>query len=495
MKTTSLFITALVLIILISNTYATDTDAIINQLITSKFRNETISEYKRLSNSAIEIFDNIDDLIQENPQLIENVSAEVNTSRTGSKIDSVKEVLWSFVDISISKDVGVGLVHFNDESEIDATMTTERDFLYAKIREYSPGGGTCIHCGINSGIDILINYPDEKNILLLSDGYNDAGHNPAIESADYARSRGIRIYTIALGNTADKNLLRNISNITNGKFYSISCEKSLKDVYRELGSELDPTVLVTDISGSMSEGLSIECVEYKTICGPGCIMNYFIAIMEPLYALAMILTGFYLMFLPGSPEGRTRVKSMLIWLMVGMITITVSKYIVIILFGISHSMTLSILSLSQVKLGNVFTYAIAYLLNMGYNSMIILERSSIPLLITPSLLIGGILLVLKLRYFMVLLLSVVFPFTIFLYSFKPTKIIGRFMMEQTILWIFAQSAMALVFLVTIVGINLTEDIITMTISEEIKIIMGLSGLVMLIMTPIIVVRIFRGFLP
>jgi len=58
------------------------------------------------------------------------------------------------------------------------------------------------------------------------------------------------------------------------------------------------------------------------------VSRYFISFLEPLYVMAILLTGIYLLFFSGTPQGRVRAKSMLISLIMGMVVISVSTYLI-----------------------------------------------------------------------------------------------------------------------------------------------------------------------
>lgn len=234
------------------------------------------------------------------------------------------------------------------------------------------------------------------------------------------------------------------------------------------------------------------------------IMDYFISILQAIYVTVIILIGIYLVFFSGSPKGRARAKSSLLVLIMGIGLISVSPYMLMIFFGISEAITLNILSLAPVNTEDPFIHATDYMLNTGRHIMahkvaIIwpmgVERAGIPFLFIPYLLLEGMFLILKLRFYMVAILSMILPFTILLYSFLPSRKIGRLLLEQTMLWTLAQVAMALVLIIIAIGMALTDLITSFTVPTGLKFIMELAGLFMLMLTPLVVVRLSRGFLP
>lgn len=230
------------------------------------------------------------------------------------------------------------------------------------------------------------------------------------------------------------------------------------------------------------------------------LMNRFISILEPMYVTAILILGLYLIFFSGSPKNRAKAKSALLWSILGMCIITVSPYILMLLFDISEALTLSVLSWAPVDATTHFTHPVEYIFGMGADIIRHrvrggVERPAIIFFLIAYALLMGTFLILELRYFLVALFSVAFPFTIFLYSLKPTKGIGRLMMEQTMLWTLAQAATALVFVIVAICMELADLTTIMTIPNGLKLIMELAGLVMLMVTPVMAARLFRGFLP
>jgi len=83
-----------------------------------------------------------------------------------------------------------------------------------------------------------------KAIILLTDGYHNAGeHSPKVAVAQ-AKKQGIKIYTIGLGKKSDYDatLLETIARETGAKSYPASSAKALKDIYAEI-NKLEPSAI------------------------------------------------------------------------------------------------------------------------------------------------------------------------------------------------------------------------------------------------------------
>ncbi|MCB4744159.1 MAG: VWA domain-containing protein [Sulfurovum sp.] len=81
-----------------------------------------------------------------------------------------------------------------------------------------------------------------KVIILLTDGYHNAGEHAPKEAVEKAKKTGVRIYTIGIGNKQDYDatLLEKIAKETKGKHYSASNAETLKAIFTEI-SKLEPS--------------------------------------------------------------------------------------------------------------------------------------------------------------------------------------------------------------------------------------------------------------
>jgi len=210
------------------------------------------------------------------------------------------------------------------------------------------------------------------------------------------------------------------------------------------------------------------------------VSRYFISFLEPLYVMAILLTGIYLLFFSGTPQGRVRAKSMLISLIMGMVVISVSTYLIQLLFSISNTLTRDILGQGPLDIGFTYRKAVDYLNYRAIDFMWTNIILGIPFMVLSILMTAGIFIILAARYLFLIFLIVLFPIAIFLTLFPLTKTIGNIVIRQLIFWTFIPAAYALI-LVTI-GVssqNLTGMIL------EISDIISLTGTVILIISPLI----------
>jgi len=81
-----------------------------------------------------------------------------------------------------------------------------------------------------------------KAIILLTDGYHNAGKHSPKEAVEKAKKEGIRIYTIGIGKKSDYDvaMLKTIARQSGGKSYAADSAEALAKVYREI-DKLEPS--------------------------------------------------------------------------------------------------------------------------------------------------------------------------------------------------------------------------------------------------------------
>ena len=169
-----------------------------------------------------------------------------------SRLEVVKNTAKQF--ISLRKGDRIGIVVFAGQSFIQCPLTIDTEVLSNLIdeinvadREYD---GTAIGMAIANGTNRLRDSESKSKIMiLLSDGSNNAGKIDPVTASQIAKDFGIKIYTIAAGtdksfsripgrglinNSIDTKTLKEISNVTNGKFFRATDKDALISIYQEI---------------------------------------------------------------------------------------------------------------------------------------------------------------------------------------------------------------------------------------------------------------------
>ena len=178
-----------------------------------------------------------------------------------NRLEAAKDVAKTF--IKDREGDRLGLIVFAGESYIQCPLTRDINVLLdfteqIKIVERE-NDGTAIGIAIANAINRLReSRAVSKTIVLLSDGSNNQGELDPVTAADLAAKFDIKIYTVAVGARGfapypvvdawgreviqkvqvdvDEETLKDIADITKGKFFRATDNTSLKEVYREIDS-------------------------------------------------------------------------------------------------------------------------------------------------------------------------------------------------------------------------------------------------------------------
>jgi len=167
----------------------------------------------------------------------------------------------------------VGLVVFAGESFTQCPITTDHRVVKDFMSNLSCGlleDGTAIGMGLASAVNRLkTSEAKSKVVILLTDGVNNAGYIKPNTAADIAKEFDVKVYTIGVGSMGqalspvsrrsdgryifgmarveiDEALLREIAQMTGGRYYRATTEQSLEAIYAEIDqlekTEIDVTV-------------------------------------------------------------------------------------------------------------------------------------------------------------------------------------------------------------------------------------------------------------
>jgi Ca-activated chloride channel family protein len=173
------------------------------------------------------------------------------------RLGAAKDVAIEFVDARPSD--RMGLVVFSGESFTQCPLTTDHSVVKNLFRDVKSGmieDGTALGDGLATAVNRLRESKAvSKVIILLTDGVNNSGSLDPRSAAEIAKLYGIRIYTIGIGTLGmapypvqtpfgvqvqmvpveiDEPLLREIAQMTNGKYFRATNNDKLRAIYKEI---------------------------------------------------------------------------------------------------------------------------------------------------------------------------------------------------------------------------------------------------------------------
>ncbi len=174
-----------------------------------------------------------------------------------NRLDAAKKVIDDFIKGRTTDKIG--LVIFSGESFTQCPLTIDYSVLRNLLKDIHSGmiqDGTAIGNAIANGVNRLKDSKAKSKVMiLLTDGVNNAGEIDPITSAQIAQQFGIRIYTVGVGTMGeapypfqtpfgkryqmvpveiDEALLKQISNITGGKYFRATNNRKLVEIYEEI---------------------------------------------------------------------------------------------------------------------------------------------------------------------------------------------------------------------------------------------------------------------
>jgi len=176
-----------------------------------------------------------------------------------NRLEVAKEVILDFIDGRPND--RIGLVLFGGEAFTQCPLTSDHKVLknmFPQIKAGMLNQGTAIGLGLaNAVARIKDSKAKSKVIIFISDGVNNVGEIAPLTAGELAKTYGIRVYCIGVGTKGkalqpvamyaegqyeydyvdvdvDEKVMTEISELTEGKYFRATNEKSLKTIYAEI---------------------------------------------------------------------------------------------------------------------------------------------------------------------------------------------------------------------------------------------------------------------
>ena len=145
-------------------------------------------------------------------------------------------------------DDNMGVVIFGTFAYTASPLTYDLEslsYLLAMTNVSIAGESTAIGDAIMQSLRTL-SYGKAKNkaIILLTDGYHNAGRTSPKQAVEKAKRLGVKVYTIGIGRKSDYDvtLLSTIAKETGAKSYAAASAEALKKIYADIDS-LEPSAI------------------------------------------------------------------------------------------------------------------------------------------------------------------------------------------------------------------------------------------------------------
>ncbi|MBT8325244.1 MAG: VWA domain-containing protein [Winogradskyella sp.] len=177
-----------------------------------------------------------------------------------NRLEALKEVASDFIDGRPND--RIGLVEYAGESFTKTPITSDKSIVLRSLRDIKYNtiieGGTAIGMGLATAVNRLKDSrAKSKVIILLTDGVNNSGFIDPKIASELAIEYGIKTYTIGIGTNGtalspiainpngsfqygrqqveiDEELLKEIADVTGGKYFRATDNKKLAEIYNEI---------------------------------------------------------------------------------------------------------------------------------------------------------------------------------------------------------------------------------------------------------------------
>ena len=194
----------------------------------------------------------------------------------------------------------IGLTVFAAESYTKCPATTDHQVMKQFLSELECGvleDGTAIGMGLATAVKALAqSEAKSKVVILLTDGVNNAGYVQPLMAAEIAKTFKVKVYTIGVGSMTDaltpigrrgdgqyifgfapvridEDLLVNVAEMTEGKYFRATDETSLKAIYQEI-DELEKTKLEITVIKRHSEEYFLFALLAMILIGVEILLRY-----------------------------------------------------------------------------------------------------------------------------------------------------------------------------------------------------------------------------
>lgn len=179
-------------------------------------------------------------------------ATDYKPSRLGAAKNAAEILLKSLKE----KD-DAGIVTFESGATTAAYLSPYKERVIEKLKDIQPKqGSTAIGDGLSLGVDMATSIPNkQKVVILLSDGVSNAGAISTDEAISFAKQNKVQVYTIGLGSASpvvlgydwfgnpqyaklDEATLKKIASETNGKYFKSVDDKTLGEIYKNIGNDI-----------------------------------------------------------------------------------------------------------------------------------------------------------------------------------------------------------------------------------------------------------------
>ncbi|NDJ59531.1 MAG: VWA domain-containing protein, partial [Chloroflexi bacterium] len=191
--------------------------------------------------------DTVENIRDDNLNFATVLAIDVSDSMQGNPIENARQAARAFVE-TISADDQVAVLTFGSGVELVQDFTADRATLLAAIDGLRARGQTALYQGAYEAVALAANAPTPRRaVILVSDGSESGGRSTVErdEVVQAAIARGISVYTIGIGVSADRTFLLELAERTNARNFESPSGDQLVGIYTDWANRLRSQYVLT----------------------------------------------------------------------------------------------------------------------------------------------------------------------------------------------------------------------------------------------------------
>jgi VWFA-related protein len=159
--------------------------------------------------------------------------------------------------------------NWEEGCQLRQDFTDDEGKLLEAIKEIEPRGETALYDAIrDTSIHFFPEYYSAtKIIIILTDGEDNQSSISWFQSVDFAKSKDIKIFCLALGNNADIDNLSKICQSTGGEVFSAQNPEELPIIYSKISTKVVTTkfkiTYTTDVLKPKGKPCHVKVIAYR----------------------------------------------------------------------------------------------------------------------------------------------------------------------------------------------------------------------------------------
>jgi Ca-activated chloride channel homolog len=205
-------------------------------------------DYVDVTSADLDVFE--DDVLQQVDtfqEAVDPVSMVLTLDSSGSmktSADLVKSTAADFVR-AVRPEDNLALITFADSPHFEHVLSTNRDWSFEAIRNYTANGGTALYDALYNSLLHLKTAKGRRAIIVLSDGRdeNNPGTAPGSKHVfedvlKLQREVGATFYNVGLGANVDKDVLETLATQSGGQVYYAADAAALGNQFQRIVQDL-----------------------------------------------------------------------------------------------------------------------------------------------------------------------------------------------------------------------------------------------------------------